>query len=111
MTADFDLDPQNRPTQQQGPSIHFDTSQMKSSYSNVCTVNVTREEFVLNFGLNHAWDQNHGEVIVELGHRLILSPFVALRLMLTLKAALNDYEARYGALVPPPPVEVPEGSA
>src|ERR1700752_1814674 len=62
--------------------MRLDTSQLKSSYCNVCNATSTREEVVLNFGVNSTWDLG-GEQAgrdVQLHHRIILSPFAAKRL-------------------------------
>lgn len=88
----------------EGPRIRFDTANLKSSYANVCTLNSTREEVVFNFGVNQAWEQAQNEVLIELSHRVILSPFAAMRLLGTLQTVMNDYQARYGALSPEPAV-------
>jgi hypothetical protein len=37
--------------------VHWDDSGMKNSYANACNVSSTREEIVLNFGLNQAWER------------------------------------------------------
>jgi hypothetical protein len=84
----------------EGARIRFDTANLKSSYANVCTLNSTREEIVFNFGANQAWEQAQNEVLIELSHRVILSPFAAMRLLGTLQTVMNDYQARYGALLP-----------
>ncbi len=39
--------------------LRVDISELKSSYCNVCNANITREEVVLNFGVNHDWDRAH----------------------------------------------------
>jgi len=61
------------------PKVSFDTSNLKSSYANVCTMNSTREEVVLNFGLNQSWERSADSVQIELNNRIILSPFAAQR--------------------------------
>lgn len=66
-----------RPAQ---PQVRLDTSELKSSYCNVCNATVTPEEVVLNFGLNQSWDRQDGDYLVSLQHRIILSPFAARRL-------------------------------
>ena len=62
------------------PKVKWDTSSMRSAYANVCNVNCTREEVVLLFGLNQAWSGAEEEVTVQIGERIILSPFAAKRL-------------------------------
>ncbi|GAB4285955.1 MAG: hypothetical protein Kow0092_39800 [Deferrisomatales bacterium] len=85
--------------------VRWDTSDVKSSYSNVCNVTSTREEVVLNFGINQSWERSPGEIEIKLTHRIILSPFAAKRLAATLSKLMAEYEARYGEmrLEPTPP--------
>ncbi len=78
--------------------VKWDTSQLKSSYANVCNVTSTREEVVLNFGLNQDWERGTGELQVALTNRIIMSPFAARRLSAMLNQLLEQYEGRYGKL-------------
>jgi len=78
--------------------IHWDDSNMRSVYANVCNVAGTREEVVLLFGMNQAWHAAQEEVTIQLADRVVLSPFVAKRLSLLLNSVIKDYEAKYGAL-------------
>lgn len=87
----------DKPKAQQ-PQVKLDMSQLKSSYCNVTNVTSTREEVVLNFGINQNWDLGQKEMDVELLHRVILSPFAAKRLNAMLTKLLQEYESRYGAL-------------
>ena len=86
-----------RPASTQQP-IRWDDTNLKSSYANVCNVSSTREEVVLVFGINQAWERGKPEVRVELSHRIILSPFAAKRLSLLLTNVVREYETRFGVL-------------
>lgn len=79
-------------------SVRWDTSQLKSSYCNVANATSTREEVVLNFGVNQNWDRPRAELEVQLLHRVILSPFAAKRLQQLLTKLVADYESRHGEL-------------
>jgi len=79
-------------------TIKWDDSNLKSSYANVCNVSSTREEVVLVFGINQAWERGQNEVQVQLTDRLILSPFAAKRLAQLLNNVVREYESRFGAL-------------
>ena len=81
-----------------GPKIRWDDSQMHSSYANVCNVASTREEVVLLFGVNQAWQAGQAEIPIQLSSRIIVSPHVAKRLALLLGNVLKEYENRFGAL-------------
>ncbi len=80
------------------PQIRWDDSSLKSSYANVCNVSSTREEVVLVFGINQAWERTQAEVKVQLTDRIILSPFAAKRLAELLANVIREYEARFGPL-------------
>lgn len=80
------------------PNVRIDTSGLKSSYCNVCNATSTREEVVLNFGLNQTWDLQNSEFAVSLQHRIILSPFAAKRLHGVLSQLIEQHEKRYGEL-------------
>ena len=79
-------------------TIRWDDSNIKSSYANVCNVSSTREEVVLVFGTNQAWERGQPEVRVELSHRIILSPFAAKRMAELLTNVIREYETRFGVL-------------
>ena len=81
--------------------LRFRTDDVKSSYCNMANVTSTREEVVLNFGVNQNWDQPadaERDLEVDIQPRVILSPFAAKRLTDALTQLMRDYEARHGAL-------------
>jgi hypothetical protein len=78
--------------------VSWNTAQLKSSYCNVANATSTREEVVLNFGVNQNWDRMQKEFEIELQHRIILSPFAAKRLSDLLSKLIKEYETRYGEL-------------
>jgi hypothetical protein len=80
------------------PKVVWDDSKMQTSYANVCNVMGTREEVMLMFGANQAWQAGQKEVTVLLSERIVLNPFAAKRLMQLLGQGLKEYEARYGEL-------------
>ena len=84
--------------QQQGTKIKWDDSGMKSSYANVCNVTSTREEVVMLFGINQAWNRGQKEVTIQLTDRIIISPYAAKRLVGLLEGVVKEYEKRFGTL-------------
>ena len=50
--------------QKQPQAIGWDSSQVKSTYANVCNVTGTREEVVLDFGIYHPWEHKIGRAHV-----------------------------------------------
>lgn len=81
-----------------GPTVKFDDTGITNAYANVCNVSSSREEVVLVFGMNNAWERDASEVRVKLNSRVILSPFAAKRLALLLDNVIKQYEARFGAM-------------
>jgi len=80
------------------PRIKWDDSRMASAYANVCNVSSTREEVVLLFGVNQAWNRGQQEVTIQLTDRIIISPFAAKRLSMVLAGVVKEYESRFGQL-------------
>ena len=82
----------------EGMRIKWDDANMKSSYANVCNVTSAREEVVMLFGVNQAWNRGQKEVTIQLTDRIIVSPYAAKRLALLLDGVVKEYEKRFGAL-------------
>jgi hypothetical protein len=82
----------------EGTRIKWDDSTMKSSYANVCNVTSTREEVVMLFGMNQAWNRGQKEVTIHLTDRIVVSPYAAKRLSLLLQGVVSEYEKRFGPL-------------
>ncbi len=82
----------------EGTRIKWDDSAMKSSYANVCNVTSTREEVVLLFGMNQAWNRGQKEVTIHLTDRIVVSPYAAKRLSMLLQGVVGEYEKRFGTL-------------
>jgi hypothetical protein len=82
----------------QTPTLKWDDSNMRSVYANVCNVTSTREEVVMLFGMNQAWNRGQKEVTIQLTDRIIISPYAAKRLTMLLDGVVKEYEKRFGAL-------------
>ena len=91
-------EPAEAKAQPQGARIKWDDSAMKSSYANVCNVTSTREEVVMLFGINQAWNRGQQEVTIQLTDRIIISPYAAKRLVALLDGVVQEYEKRFGTL-------------
>lgn len=85
-------------TGNQQPKVKWNAANLKSSYCNFCNANSTREEVVLNFGVNSSWDRGGSEMEIDLAHRIVLSPFATKRLNEVLGNLIKEYEARYGEM-------------
>ena len=82
----------------EGTTLKWDDSRMTSSYANVCNVTSTREEVVMLFGVNQAWNRGQKEVTIQLTDRIIISPYAAKRVSMLLKGVVDEYEKRFGEL-------------
>src|SRR5262249_2202730 len=78
--------------------VNWDDSNMRTVYANVCNVIGTREEVMLLFGSNQAWQGGQKEIRVLLSDRVVLNPFAAKRLLRMLEQGLKEYEGRFGEL-------------
>ena len=91
--------PKRAPQTEGQQQIRLNTANLKSTYCNMCNANTTREEVVLNFGVNQNWDRGQAANLeVALEHRSILSPFAAKRLSDMLVKLIGEYAGRYGEL-------------
>ncbi len=79
-------------------TIQWDDSAMTTTHANVCNVMGTREEMMILFGSNQAWNREQKEVKVTLSNRIVLNPYAAKRLAALLEIGLKEYEKRYGEL-------------
>lgn len=86
------------PVDRPGPKMKWNVDNLKVSYVNFANANSTKEEVVLNFGMNTSWDRSQPEVEIELAHRVVMSPFAAKRLAELLGKLVGEYESRYGEL-------------
>ena len=82
----------------EGQRIRMNTASVKSSYCNMVNVTTTREEVVMNFGVNESWDRGASEYDVRLEHRIVMSPFAAKRLATMHGKLVEEPEGRYGEL-------------
>ncbi len=80
------------------PTMRLDAANITSTYANTCYASNTKEEVVLNFGLNQNWERGQKDMQVQLTNRIILSPYAAKRLVLLLTAVMQQHEARFGPL-------------
>jgi Protein of unknown function (DUF3467) len=98
--ADSDKAPEIVPTPAKAaqPTMRLDAANITSSYANTCYASSTKEEVVLNFGLNQSWERGQKEMQVQLTNRIILSPYATKRLVVLLTAVMQQHEARFGPL-------------
>ena len=81
------------------PKIKWNADDLKSSYVNFANANSSRDEVVLNFGVNESWDRAITEIEILLKHRVVMSPFAVKRLNELLCKLIAEYEERFGELM------------
>jgi hypothetical protein len=86
------------PQQPQQLKVKWDNSAMHSAYANVANVSGTREEIILFFGMNQAFNAEENEMTIQISNRVVMSPYVAKRLAGLLENVIKDYETKYGVL-------------
>jgi Protein of unknown function (DUF3467) len=64
----------------------------------ICELDCSQEEVVISFGLDKTWDGSKGQREIDIGHRIVLSPFAAKRLAQMMQEFVQSYEKKYGAL-------------
>jgi hypothetical protein len=84
--------------QPQQLKVKWDNSAMHSAYANVANVSGTREEIILFFGMNQAFNAEENEMTIQISNRVVMSPYVAKRLAGLLENVIKDYETKYGVL-------------
>jgi len=98
-STEIDTREKDGPTVTEQQRLQWNTANLKSTYCNVANATSTREEVVLNFGVNQNWDRGGAQDFqIELQHRIILSPFAAKRLSDLLARLITEYESRHGTL-------------
>ena len=82
-----------------GVKVHWDDSNLSTSYANVVNAAATQEEVTVFFGTNQTWNvRAENEMTIKLSERIILNPLAAKRLFLLLGGVLKEYESKYGTL-------------
>ncbi len=92
---------ETNPTSPQAPSVRFHSERVKATYCNIANAISSKEEVVLNFGVNTSWDRAASPpapMDVDLEHRIVLSPHAAKRFYQLLGRLLSDHESRFGPL-------------
>ncbi|MES2570045.1 MAG: DUF3467 domain-containing protein [Verrucomicrobiota bacterium] len=79
-------------------STQIDTSNLRTSYANVCRIAQTPNEVIVDFGMNPNFFGNILEESLKLDNRVILSHDAAKRLCIHLTATIQNFEARYGTI-------------
>ncbi len=84
-----------------GTTINWHDDEMQSQYANIGTATANREEFFLLFGTHQHWRGDAStkkEIDVNLGQRIVMSPFAAKRLAVVLTQSIKAYEDQFGKI-------------
>jgi len=85
---------------QQSVQVQVDVSKMETVYANFVRLSLSSstEEVILDVGMHTGILTPAGMEPISLTHRLVMNPFVAKRLMDSLKQIVNRHESAFGAL-------------
>lgn len=89
----------NKPQQQQ---IRLDTSGMETTYANFFALAGAQEEVTVYLGTNSPMP-GMKEPLMKVGHRVMMTPPNAKRLMLALQQTIKAHEDRFGPIEVTPP--------
>jgi len=78
--------------------IVWNDEALRASYANIANVIGGREEISVLLGQTRNWKPEQEEIIVDLNHKITLTPQTAKRLAFLLGGALRSYEQAYGTI-------------
>ncbi|MBS3735057.1 MAG: DUF3467 domain-containing protein [Phycisphaerae bacterium] len=89
-------------TGQQQVQVRVDERNLETTYANAFRTNATAEEVMMDFGLNiirpTGPDGQQPEITFQVTDRVILSPYSAKRLAVTLSQLVRRHEQQFGEL-------------
>ena len=88
------------PAQANSVQVQVDVSKMETLYANFVRLSLSSstEEVVMDVGLHTGILTPGGMEPIQLTHRLVMNPFVAKRLLDSLKQIVSRHEQAFGAL-------------
>ena len=78
--------------------VNWDDANARSHRPRVLNVFGGREEIILALGGDQASDTGQDADSYRFSDRIVMSPFTAKRLLITLNHIISDYESKYGSL-------------
>lgn len=84
--------------EQRRGTLNLRYSEAQASYANIAVLTATREEVIMNFGINAAPPTPDRQVNVEITNRIIMSYPSAKRLAITLGNVVQRYESAHGVI-------------
>ena len=95
--------------EEQKIGLHVEAASIRTAYVNAFQTRYAEGEVFLTCGVSHMESAQDGEtagtLVVEMQERLAMTPQSAHRLAGTLIRMLQEYEARFGAIMPAPSTE------
>lgn len=85
----------------QGPvQVQVDMSKMQSVYANFfrLSLSLSTEEVLMDVGLHTGLMSGQGMEPIQMSHRLVMNPYVAKRLIESLRQIVARHEQAFGAL-------------
>jgi hypothetical protein len=87
---------------QQQVRLRMDERTMQTAYANAFRTNATAEEVMIDFGLNVIVPTGEGqqpEILFQVNQRVVMNPYSAKRLAITLSQIVRRHEEQFGELV------------
>jgi len=76
--------------------IIWNDRDMHSAYANVTNVASTADEIMLLFGTSQTWNSAQKDILVNLTHRIVMTPAAARRFQVLLTRTLEEHDKRFG---------------
>lgn len=80
----------------QAGKIVWNDRNMVSTYSNVCNIAASNDEFMFLFGTSEAWNSAQKNILVNLTQRIILTPNSARKFHELLTKTLEEHDKKQG---------------
>jgi len=81
-------------TTAQAGKIVWNDREMVSTYSNVCNIAASNDEFMFLFGTSEAWNSAQKNVLVNLKQRIIMTPSSAKKFHELLTKTIEEYDKK-----------------
>ncbi len=93
--------------EEQKIGLHVEAASIRTSYVNAFQTRYAEGEVFLTCGVSHVDPSSNegtaGTLVVEMQERMAMTPQSAHRLAATLIRTLQEYEERFGPIMPTPP--------
>ncbi len=92
----------NQNSENQQIRLNVNSDKIETSYANAFQMHSTPEEIFITFGINQTVpSQEEGvsaDMILQLSNRIIMNPYTAKRLAISISQSVREHEERFGTL-------------